>query len=254
MNIVKKYFWKIVLIANNLTKDDEMDYYAECLTINTTATNRDIAAKIVAERSEYRLDTIFNILEQGDAIAREMLLNGRAVSNRNFHMAPRPKGRWSRSRFIPDYKRNRASVAVTLTSDFRKKLLEVGFDVLGLRNNVAYINSVTDVFTESTDGIITPDSYIRIVGDRIKIVPAATATNEEGLYFVDTAGVRTKVIGRMADNKPKSILGRVPALPVGQYTLEIVTFFSGNSVKPLSTPRTITYSQPLKVVSEHPIE
>ncbi|MDR1073308.1 MAG: hypothetical protein LBL45_06500, partial [Treponema sp.] len=53
--MAKETYWKVWLTPNRLTKDIENDFIAEVSTAGSTIRNADIAARIVAERSELRL-------------------------------------------------------------------------------------------------------------------------------------------------------------------------------------------------------
>lgn len=243
---VKKFFWKIWLLLNNLTKDDAADSIAEVSTANQTARNEDIAKQIVSDRSEYRYDTILNILSLRDEVVRNFIRSGRSVQDGNVNMAPRVKGKWYGQKPTPDYTVHKASADLTLTNTMRAALEEVGFEVLGPKDNVAVINLVTDILTDATDGSITPNEDIRITGDKIKVTDTAAGDPNTGIWFFDESGTRHKVERKLTENMPGTIIARVPALSAGSYTLEIVTAFSGNR-KPLNVARTITYYLPLTV-------
>ncbi|MDR0411240.1 MAG: hypothetical protein LBH75_04615, partial [Treponema sp.] len=64
--MAKKTFWKVWLRPNLLTKEVENDFIAEVSTIGRTLKNEDIAASIVAARSELRLETILSVLNTRD--------------------------------------------------------------------------------------------------------------------------------------------------------------------------------------------
>ena len=245
---IKKFFWKVWMVLNHLTRDDDKDSYAEVSTINDTAYNADLARAIVAERTEFKYETILSILEQRDATALKFILNGRSVIDNNVQMTPRVKGVWTGLKPTPDYNIHRASVDLVATSKFRKALEEVGFEVLGPKNNTAIISLVTDTLTDATNGTVTPNEDIRIAGDKIKVAPKFDGyLGDEGIFFVDESGTRHQVTRKLTENNPSSILARVPALTPGEYTLEIVTYFSGSSGKPLSTARILTYAFPIIV-------
>ena len=58
--------WQVYLRPNTLTKDNDKDCIADVHLSGTTLTNEDVAQRIVSERSEYRKDTIINILNLRD--------------------------------------------------------------------------------------------------------------------------------------------------------------------------------------------
>ena len=243
----KRFYWKLWIIPNRLTKDDETDSIAEVSTVNNTATNDDIARRIVAERSEYRLETINNILKQRDNIVRMFIKEGRSFMDENVRMAPRVKGNWYGVKPTPDYSVHIATVDTVPTNTMRNDLSEVGFDILGPKDTSGIISLVIDTVTGLADGTITPNDDIRIVGEKIRVLDNDTDDPIVGVYLVSSDGTRNKVTRRLTDNNPSTVTARVPALTAGSYTLEIVTYFSTGNVL-LTSPRTIVYSLPLTVM------
>ena len=122
----------------------------------------------------------------------------------------------------------------------RTALQEVGVEVLGVKDGGAFIGLVTDTATGLTNGSITADDDIMIEGDKLKIAPEGEPGL--GVFFVNTDGVAIPVTRRLTQNDPKKLIARVPALPVGQYRLRVVTKFS-NSGALLNSPRVIEYEQ-----------
>jgi hypothetical protein len=84
-----------------------------------------------------------------------------------------------------------------------------------------------------------------IAGHKIKVEGDNPAV---GVYFVSTVSPtqRVKVVGHLAENIAAKVIGIVPALSAGSYTLEIVTQFSSGSSL-LKEPRTIAFARELTV-------
>ena len=131
-----------------------------------------------------------------------------------------------------------------LGSEMRKTFSKIDVEVLGLKNNVAYIGLVTDTATGSTDGTITAGDDIRIEGDRLRIAPL----DDEGLgvFFIDRDGQVFPITRRLTQNDPKTVIARVPDLPTGQYRLRMVTRFSTNA-QLLKERRVIEYERLLTI-------
>ena len=243
---MKKFFWKLWMVANHLTKDDDTDFIAEVSTVNDTATNADIARMIRDNGSELEYQTILSVVEQYDTMVLKVIQGGRSVINNNFRVSPRVRGNWYGQKPTPDYNVHKATVDLVPTNKFRDALSEVGFEVLGPKTNVALISFVTDTFTGLGSGAITPNEDIKIVGDKIKVADNGTNDPNVGIFFVNEAGTSFKVDRRLTENNPKSIIARVPALPPDKYTLTIATYFSSGN-EPLKNIRTITYNLQLTV-------
>lgn len=244
MSAVVKFFWKVWLRLNLLTKDKDNDYIAEVSTVNTTRRNEDVARRIVELGSEIKYDTIVNIFNQGDDIRRQMIQNGESVMTGCCRMSPRVSGAWLGSSAKFNSAVHKITLDITPTAEMRESLTLVGVEVLGVKGDGAFIGLVTDTVTGLTDGTVTANDDIRIEGDKIKIAPEGEAGL--GVFFVNEAGAATPVTRRLTQNDPKTIVARVPALPTGDYTLRVVTRFSSSS-QLIKDPRTIEYNQILYV-------
>lgn len=242
--MAEKAIWKVWLRRNLLTKDVENDYIAEVSTAGNTLRNEDIAARIVAARSELRLETILSVLAVRDEVVREAVVQGSAVQDGVVRIAPRVSGNWIGVSHSFDPSLHRIGVDVSPGAETRAALETVGVEVLGEKDSGAYIGLVTDLSTGKTDGTITPDEDAAVTGNKIRIAPEGEAGL--GVFFVDSTGAEHPVTRRLAENQPKKLLFRVPALSAGTYTLKVVTRYThGGSL--LNEPRAITYDFPLTV-------
>ena len=239
-----KFFWKVWLRLNLLTKEVDNDYTAEVSTTGSTKRNEDIAQTIIDEGSEIKYDTLVNILNQRDRIERAMLQQGNSVQTGNVRLSPRVSGTWIGANARYDASAHKITLDATITTTMRAALEEVGVEVLGTKDSGAYIGLVTDTATSLNDGTITPNDDILIEGEKIRIAPEDEAGL--GIFFIDTSGTATAVTRRLTQNDPKKILARVPALATGEYTLRIVTRFSNGSTL-VNEARTIEYGRKLIV-------
>jgi hypothetical protein len=81
--MAKKFFWKIWLRPNLLTKDVDNDYIAEVSTVGNTLCNEDIARQIVKGRSELRYETILSILNERDTVECDTIVGGSSAQDGN---------------------------------------------------------------------------------------------------------------------------------------------------------------------------
>lgn len=239
-----KFFWKVWLRANLLTKDVDNDYIAEVSTVNETRRNEDIASRILEVGSEISYDTILSVLNRSDNVVRSMLQSGQSVQTGVCRLSPRVSGTWLGSNATFDPAVHKITLDIVPTAEMREALTSVGVEVLDVKGSGAYIGLVTDTATGLTDGTITAGDDILIEGDKIRIAPDDDDTL--GVFLVDSTGKATKVTRRLTQNDPKTVLARVPALPAGDYTLRIVTRFSNASTS-LKEARTIVYARLLTV-------
>ena len=238
------FFWKVWLRLNLLTQNVDNDYTAEVSTVGTTKRNEDIAQTFIEEGSEIKYDTLVNILNRRDRIERRMLQEGNSVQTGNVRLSPRVSGAWIGTNAKYDPVTHKITLDATLTNEMRTALEFVGLEVLGVKESGAYIGMVTDTLTGATDGSITVGDDILIEGEKLKIAPEGQAGI--GVFFVNEAGTATPVTRRLTQNDPKKVLARVPALPKGEYRLQVFTKYSQGSVH-LNEARIIEYSKLLIV-------
>jgi hypothetical protein len=244
--MAKKFFWKVWLRPNLLTKDVKNDYLAEVSTVNNTMHNEDVAKAIKEEGSDLQLETLIDVLNRGDRIRRKALLNGSSVQDGNIRFSPRVTGNWigTDPQFNP--KVNKITVDASPTADFRHAFEDVSVEVLGVKaDGGARIGLVTDLFSGKTDGTVTPGGDLIITGEKIKLLPV----DEEGLgifFTPDDGSPDIPLDYPLAENDPKTVRCRVPAAlyPGRSYMLKIVTRFTSSNTL-LKEARTITYELPL---------
>ncbi|MDR2445959.1 MAG: hypothetical protein LBD58_01500, partial [Treponema sp.] len=150
--MAKKTFWKVWLRRNLLTKDLENDFMAEVSTAGNTLRNEDLAARIVAGRSELRLETIPGILQTRDEIVREALAGGSAVQDGCVRMSPQVGGVWVGVNHAFDPARHKITLDVPPSPEMRAVLETVGVEVLGGKDSGAFIGLATDAAAGKTDG------------------------------------------------------------------------------------------------------
>jgi hypothetical protein len=242
----KKFFWKIWLRPNKLTKDVDNDYVAEVSTNGKTALNRDVAEEYVKGRSDHDVETVLSIINGCDLIKRNFLLDGRSVQDSNMRYAPRVTGAWIGTTAVHDPDKHSTIIEATMTAELRGIVEgEVGVEILGVKaDGGAQIGLVTDVTTNKTDGTVTSGGQIVIIGEKIELDPP----DEPGIgIFLRSDAGEIPVTAPPAVNHPSEIITQLPELSPGVYTLYIVTRFTGGK-HVLKAPRTITYATPLTVL------
>jgi hypothetical protein len=238
--MIMKYFWKLWLQLNFLTKEVDNDYTASVSMTGKTLRNADLARILKDAGSEWSYETILYILEQADRIAREQLQRGYSVLTGLCQLSPRVTGSWIGANAKFDPARHKITLDIVPSAEMREALKEVGVEVLGVRDDGAFIGLVTDTATGLADGTITAGDDIRIDGDKLKIAPEG----EDGLgvFFIDADGGIFPVTRRLTQNDPKRLIARVPDLPAGQYRLRVTTRYT-TATTLLKEPRTIEYDR-----------
>lgn len=240
-----KFSWKTWLRRNFLTPEVDNAFFAEVSTAGRTIHNEDIAQIMIEEGSEINRETILSIINRRDNIVMKHVQAGGSTQDRCVRIAPRVPGQWIGEDAKFDPITHKPTVDLSITAEFHELLSQVGVEVLGVKDSGAHIGMVTDGATGKTNGVVTPLDDVIIIGDKIKVAP--NDTEGIGVFLHNNAnGDVYPVTHRLMQNEPKKVIARLPELPVGEYTLQIVTRYS-NSAQLVNEPRTITYNHILRV-------
>ena len=231
--------WQVYLRPNTLTKDNDKDCIADVHLNGATLTNEDVAQRIVSERSEYRKDTIINILNLRDNAVKAFIQECSSFRDGLVQITPRVSGVWENEASAFDPAVHKRTVDLVPTADLRNTLDAISVKVMGTTSAAARISAITDSATGLKDGTITIGDDIIIDGEKIKITDETD--QNQGVFIVDATGTEHRVTRRLTVNKPSQIIARVPSsVPAGAVTVKIKTNYSGNKA-PLSAIREISY-------------
>ena len=242
----KKFVWEVYLRPNTLTKDNDRDCIADVHSHAPTQRNEDIAALITKERSEFRPETILNILNMRDKAVVGFIQDGLSFMDGVSQISPRVSGVWETENSQYDEKIHKRNVDMIPTSELRNALDSITVKVLGAKETTAKISAVTDTASGLTDGTLTIGDDILVEGEKLKVDEKDPL---QGVFFVTKDGGEYKTERRLSLNKPTQILARVPAnVPEGKVTVKVRTKFAG-SAKALKELREIIYGLPCKAKS-----
>ena len=243
----KDYTWLFDLKGNAITKDVKEDYVAKVATIHSMNVE-DIARAIVAERTEYRVDTIVNIANLIDEKIRQSVCQGNTVVTGTALYSPSITGIFMGKGGLFDPDVNRCVVNISPSKELREEVAKVRPEFTGLVQELggARIALVKDATTGKTDGTITAGGIIEVTGTKIKCVNAdGTAIGK--VAFIDAeSDTEAATVSTLAINDPSRLMFTVPELDEGDYILRIETYFTGGSYL-LKTMRMIEYEQHLTV-------
>ena len=234
----KKSVWEVYLRPNTLTKDNDRDCIADVHAHAATQRNEDIAEIITKERSEFRKETIMNILNMRDKAVKDLIEQGLSFMDGLVQISPRVSGVWETENSSYDEKIHKRTVDLIPTADLRTALDAIGVKVMGTKEESARITEITDTATGLKDGTLTIGDDIIIEGEKIK-VDEKDAT--QGVFFKAADGTEYKTERRLSVNLPSQIIARVPKeVPEGNVTVIVRTKFTGGA-SPLKTVREIIY-------------
>ena len=237
----KKSVWEVYLRPNTLTKDNDRDCIADVYQHAETQRNKDIADIIVKERTEFRPETIMNILAMRDKVVTQLLEEGLSVMDGVVQITPRVSGVWETEGAEYDEKIHKRTVDIVPTADLRDVLDAISVKVLGAKEATARITSITDTATGLKDGTLTIGDDIIIEGDKLKIDEKDAA---QGVFFKAANGTEYKTTRRLSVNKPSQIIARVPKeVPAGAVTVIVRTKYS-STAKPLKEIKEIIFGYP----------
>ena len=239
----KKYVWEVHLRPNTLTKDNDRDCIADVHAHAATQRNEDIAEIITKERSEFRKETIINILNMRDKAVKDIIQEGLSFMDGLVQISPRVSGVWETENSPYDEKVHKRTVDLVPTTDLRTALDAIGVKVLGAKEETARITEITDTATGLKDGSLTIGDDIIIEGSKIKVDETDPA---QGVFFKAENGTEYKTNRRLSVNNPSQIIARVPKeVPEGKVEVIVRTKFSTGN-KTLLQIREIVYGYPCK--------
>lgn len=206
--------------------------------INGTLYNADIARRIVEKRTEYRAETIENILTMADEEKSLAIAGGMSVVDGVGQYLPQIKGVFANSTDPFDPAKHSLFVAYTTGKTLRKRLLETVVVTNGAAIVGPVIGGILDSSTGKDDGTFTPGMPIVVSGNNIKI-GGTNAAN--GFYFIPAAEGSTAVKATViVHNNPSQLTVMVPAdLAAGDYYISVTTQ-QGHSAL-VKEPRTYKY-------------
>ncbi|MGI5173349.1 DUF4469 domain-containing protein [Treponema sp. OMZ 840] len=234
----KKSVWEVYLRPNTLTKENDRDCIADVHAHAATQRNEDIAELITKERTEFRKETIINILNMRDKAVKDLIQEGISFMDGLVQISPRVSGVWATENAPYDEKVHKRTVDLIPTADLRTVLDAIGVKVMGAKEESARITAITDTATGLNDGTLTIGDDIIIEGNKLKIDETDAA---QGVFFRLADGTEHKVTRRLSVNQPSQIIARVPAaVPAGKVSIVVKTKYSAGAA-PLKELREIVY-------------
>lgn len=236
------------LYDNPLT-EKEGDFTARP-KVTGTIRNADIARRIVEKRTEYRPETIENILRLADEEKSIAIAEGKSVIDGVGQYQVQIKGAFEGETEGFSTPKHKLVVSYSSGKTLRAKLLETKVITDGAAKTGPVIGKVTDSSTTETDATMTPGMPIIVEGSNIKVAGEDPAN---GFFFVAATEQATAVKATvLVDNNPSRLTVMVPSsLADGDYYLKVVTQFArGGLVK---QPRSYQYPLLLTVGDDRPV-
>ena len=227
--------WYFDLRENTITQDVKEDYVAIPRKM-LSLTPKDLAKWIAEERTEYRIDTIENIINIYEDMLMKALCGGNTYVSRVAQYQPSITGVFSGTGEI-DPEKNKCQIKQEdVILEFSGRKLDLGG---------ANIAEILDMTTGKTDGTVTSGGMVQLKGNKIKCINAdGSGIGKLTLYNDSESGEEVPVLGV---NEPSKIIFVFPTgLLAGNYRLEIETYYTQGSVL-LKEPRTLVCPVTLKI-------
>lgn len=240
------YKWYYDLRENTITKDVLEDYVAVPRRV-VSLSPKDISQKVVDKGSEYRVETIENIIRIYEEELMEAICQGNSYVSDMMRIQPSITGIFGAKGML-DPAKNQAQVNIAPSPLFSGRVSKVELEYSGRRliQGGAEISEVYDVTTGKTDGTVTPGDNLKILGKKIKCLNS-DGTGIGKVKIINEAG-SAEEIKSLAINDPSMLMFIFPTgLLAGNYTLEIETYFTASATHLLKEPRTILCPIVLKV-------
>lgn len=233
-----------VELYENMLTQQSGDYTGRIRSTGTLY-NKQIAARIVKERSEYRQETIENILSIADRIKCQALAEGKNINDGVGQYTLGVQGS-----FVGEdapFNQNIHSIAVNFVAgkELRTMLKNVKVETAGIATTGPVVNAVFDTMSDTENGTLTAGGPVVISGRNIKIVgddPSVGIT-----LTADDETRSTLKITTLVHNNPSQITAILPKEldDTKGYYLDVTTQFCQSGKKLIKTPR--TYRFPVKI-------
>lgn len=223
-------------LYDNILTEKQNDYTGK-VNITGTVRNINIADRIVKARTEYRLETIVNILDMADQIKAEAIAEGKSVID--------GVGQWILNISglidgeLPKFDATKHKFGITFTpgSKLLAKLKSLTAN-FRLAKTGPVVNSFTDSTTKLVNQMITPNAPAIINGASLIIKGDHPSV---GIYFIPDGEGKTPVkVNLIVSNTISQIIIQIPNLPDGQYMLSVTTQ-AGASYSLVKEPRTYLF-------------
>lgn len=230
----EKTILTVDLYDNVLT--EKVGDYTGKIRITGTLRNKDIAARFVEMRTEYRAETIENILNITDGIKNDALGEGKCivdgVGQKLLNIGGSFDGKKS------DYKSPDNPLGVTFTpSAALFKKLEYIYVNADIATVGPMIESITDSTTGKVSSVLTSGAPAIIAGSNVLLKGDNPSV---GVYFTPEAGGEPIKVALVVTNTKSQIIISIPQLADGQYYLSVTTQ-AGAGYSIVKEPRTYRF-------------
>lgn len=233
---------KYVLVENLLTPAVD-DYTAQ--TQQTKSNDLDsIIQKMLKRGSMLTKTDILAVLNGFFEVCEEITQDGETINTDLIKTHLTISGVFIGATDSYDAKRHSININVTAGKLLKNAISEMKTEKLATAEILPNILEVKDSVSQTTNDQLTSNGVLEIMGSRLKIEGAEG--QEVGIFFVNEEDNTSYKVATIVDNKPAKLIVMIPALPKGQYTLQVKTAYTGAT--PLKQARMGVFNKPLQVI------
>ncbi|WP_298553744.1 DUF4469 domain-containing protein [uncultured Parabacteroides sp.] len=211
-------------LYDNVLTEAPGDYTGK-VNITGTVHNENIAKDIVAERTEFRYETILMILGLADQKKIQAILGGKSVVDGVGQWLLNTYGGYSGEKPVFDPEKNGFGITYTPGRELIKGLKNLTAK-LHMATTGPVINNITDSATGKVNQVLTSGKPAVIDGNTLLLKGNDPSV---GVYFTpDTADGKPQKVDLVVTNTTSQIIISIPDLADGSYYLSITTQAGGN--------------------------
>ena len=222
-------------LYDNLLTEKQGDYSGK-VRITGTLHNAEVAQRIVKERTEYRLETIVNILNIADQKKVEIISEGKSLVDGVGQYMLNISGVFEGEDPKFDAEKHKIGVTYTPGKLLQKALKQISVDPRMAKTGPV-INNITDSTTGSISEKITSGGPAVIEGSTLLLKGNDASI---GVYFTPDGGGEAKKVQTIVMNTKSQIIISIPQLSDGQYSLSVTTQ-AGSNYQLVKEPRTYKF-------------
>lgn len=229
---------KIILSADlydNALTEKEGDLIAKP-RITGTLYNQDIANRVVEKRTEYRLETIVNILDLADGEKVEAIAEGKSLVDGVGQYLLNINGSFEGEKPTFNPQIHKTGITYTPSKLLLEKLKLISFDV-GKATTGPVINTIIDSTTHKQNEVLTAGAPAIISGNTLLLKGDDPSV---GVYFTPEGGGEAQKVNLIVSNTKSQIIVSIPQLSDGKYTLSVTTQFAAGYTT-VKEPRTYKF-------------
>lgn len=223
---------KYNLVENLLTERPD-DYAAQ--TIPVRSYDKEAIINLILRKGTLLTRTdVLAVMNAEEEVITDIIGEGGTINLPLFNTSFSISGVFEGPMDSFDSSRHRLNVNLTKGTLLRRAEGEVRLTKTDTVAPQPAILEVKDVVSGKVNEALTPGGVVQLWGSNLKI---AGEHADVGLWFVPETGnaVKAQVL---VTNKPSQLIAMIPAtLAAGNYTLRVITQYSGSSL--LKTPRTV---------------